>query len=253
VKYRRQPWYGCACCPPNIARTLSSLGEHAGHLNGSTLFVDLYMEGTISATVTGTPLTLRETTRYPWDGTIRLQLKGEAPSGLVVALRIPEWCPRHTVSVNGQPAEAPAGPDGYLRLSRRWSPDDVIELVLSLPVERVRADPRVRAAYGKVALQRGPVVYCLEEADNGTELAMVRLPPDAPLEPVERPDLLGGVVAIRARGVRGPDAEARRDGALYGTGSGTTAGVPKAKDLLFIPYYSWANRTPGEMAVWIRE
>ena len=253
VKYRRQPWYGCACCPPNIARTLSSLGDHACHLARDTLFVDLYLEGTIAFTVGGRELAIRETTRYPWDGRVRMELRGEAEGELTLALRVPGWCRRSTVSVNGTPSAGSAGPDGYLRLGRRWSAGDVVELDLPMPVERLCADPRVRAAYGRVALQRGPVVYCLEEADNGAGLARILLPADAPLEPAERPDLLGGVVAIRARGVRGGGAAGPEDGSLYSPAWNASRAAAAATDLLFIPYFAWANRTPGEMSVWVRE
>jgi len=261
VKYRRQPWYGCACCPPNIARTLASLGEHTYHLHGDTLFADLYHEGTVSFPVGGRTASLRQRTRYPWDGLVTFQAVGETAADFTLALRIPSWSRGHSVTLNGAPLSGAAGPDGYAHIRRMWTKGDTLELNLPLRIERIHADPRVRADYGKVAIQRGPLVYCLEEADNGPHLAMIRLPPDAPLEPVQRVDLLGGVVAIHAKAVSGGDA---------GNGGGGTArgavpasgelytrngppNAPTAKQLLFIPYYAWANRTPGEMAVWIRE
>ena len=120
-------------------------------------------------------------------------------------------------------------------------------------VERIHADPRVRSAFGKVALQRGPLVYCLEEVENGPNLGLVRLPQDAALEAVESPDLLGGVVGIRANGVVAARADQGQGGGgdLY-TRNGSP-NTPSAKQLVFIPYYAWANRAPGEMTVWIRE
>ena len=249
VKYRRQPWYGCACCPPNIARTLASLGEHAYHLNGDTLFADLYHEGTIVFTAAGRRMSLRQRTRYPWDGAVSIQVADGGAAVFTLALRIPSWSRGHSLTLNGAPLSVAEGPDGYVRVTRMWSGGDTLELALPLQVERIHADPRVRADYGRVALQRGPLVYCLEEADNGPRLALIRVPPEAPLETTERPDLLGGVVAIQAKGIAGQGAAA--PAGLYSRDGRTEA--PVAKQLLFIPYYAWANRTPGEMAVWIRE
>jgi DUF1680 family protein len=262
VKYRRQPWYGCACCPPNIARTLSSLGEHAYHLRGDTLYADLYHEGVVTFPVAGREVSLRQTTRYPWDGQVRFQPLGDAGAEFTLALRIPSWSRGHRLSVNGSPLQGEAAADGYRRVRRRWSSSDALELSLPLDIERVHADPRVRADYGKVAIQRGPIVYCLEEADNGEELSRLQLPANAALEAAERTDLLGGVVVIHGMGVGeagGPaGANAAPAGELYSRDDGRrpaegSSNVPTAKDLLFIPYYAWANRTPGEMAVWIRE
>jgi DUF1680 family protein len=256
VKYRRQPWYGCACCPPNIARTLSSIGEHAYHLRGETLFADLYHEGTVSVPVGRRQLRLRQSTRYPWEGSVRFQPLDDANTELTLALRIPAWSRSHEIRLNGSAVPGAPGPDGYVRVKRKWTKTDVLELLFPLPVERIHADPRVRADLGRVALQRGPIVYCLEEADNEGPLSDLRLPADAALEAVERPDLLGGVVAIRAAGVRKAGREAGAE--LYSMGGGPggkaeTRDVPTARELLFIPYYAWANRSAGEMMVWISE
>jgi uncharacterized protein len=258
VKYRRQPWYGCACCPPNIARTLSSLGDHACHLGAGTLYVDLFQEGTIAASVNGHELPIRVSTRYPWDGAVRLELQGDSDGDLALALRIPSWSRSHSLTLNGAAVAGAVGADGYRTVNRRWSAGDVLALDLPMAVERVHADPRVRAAYGKAAIQRGPLVYCLEEVDNGTGLSTVRLPPDAALEAVERPDLLGGMVTIRGKGVQG-------SGGAKAAGAGGSRSLyfrdppagssshPVAAPLVFIPYFAWANRAPGEMTVWVRE
>ncbi|HTO23805.1 MAG TPA: beta-L-arabinofuranosidase domain-containing protein [Spirochaetia bacterium] len=249
VKYRRQPWYGCACCPPNIARTLSSVGEHVYHRRGDTLFADLYHEGTVSLAAGRRPLRLRQTTDYPWDGTVRFQALDTSDAEITLALRIPGWSRGHEIRLNGTAVSAAAGPDGYARVRRKWTSSDVLEITFPLPVERVHADPRVRADYGKVALQRGPLVYCLEEADNGGSLSRVKLPPGANVQVTPRPDLLGGVVTLKGLGVRGTSPGAGR--ALYENGGRAEAAAPC--DLLFIPYYAWANRGPGEMTVWVGE
>jgi uncharacterized protein len=247
VKYRRQPWYGCACCPPNIARTLTSLGEYAYHLSGDTLFADLYHEGSVTFAVNSREVSLQQRTRYPWDGVVTFRPRGDAPVEFTLALRIPSWCRGHTVALNGAKLSGAAGPDGYVHVRRTWSRGDTLELTLPLRMERIHADPRVQADNGKVAIQRGPVVYCLEEADNGAQLSRLRLPPDAPLEAVERADLFGGVVAITAQAVE----RGAWQGDLYAHNGPPNAGP--ARQVLFIPYYAWANRAPGEMAVWIRE
>jgi DUF1680 family protein len=261
VKYRRQPWYGCACCPPNIARTLASLGEHAYHRNGDTLFADLFHDGTVTFEAGGKTARLRQRTRYPWDGVVTIRSEADAAVDFTLALRIPSWSRGHSVTLNGAALSGAAGPDGYARITRRWAQGDTVVLTLPMRIERIHADRRVRADYGKVALQRGPLVYCLEEADNGPHLGLIRLPPDAPLEPVERADLFSGVVAIQAKAVSGGSA-AGGDGGT-GRGSAGTPGelytrngppdIAAARPLLFIPYYAWANRSPGEMTVWVRE
>jgi DUF1680 family protein len=249
VKYRRQPWYGCACCPPNIARTLASLAEHTYHLHGETLYADLYHEGTVSFPAGGKEAHLAQRTRYPWDGSISFTVTGDEAVDFSLALRIPSWSRGHSVTLNGMPLAAAPATDGYAHVRRAWSRGDTLVLTFPLPVERIHADPRVRADFGRIALQRGPLVYCMEEADNGPHLALVRLPPDSPLDAVERADLLGGVTVIEARGLGAEGGEARDE--LYSRNG--PPNIPSAKKLTFIPYYAWANRTPGEMAVWIRE
>jgi uncharacterized protein len=247
VKYRRQPWYGCACCPPNIARTIASVGHHAYHLRGDALFVDLYHEGTVTFDMGHGEVSLRQSTRYPWDGLVKFQLLDGKAVELTLALRVPSWCREYHVILNGAPLD-PEIKNGYALVKRKWSKSDVLELTLAMRAERMHADHRVRSDYGKTAIQRGPIVYCLEEADNGANLSRMRLPPEATLETVERADLFGGVVAIRAKGMAGEEASG---GELYSQGS--APGASKAKELFFIPYYAWANRAPGEMTVWIRE
>ncbi len=250
VKYRRQPWYGCACCPPNIARILASLGEYVYHADGDTLFADLYHDGSISCELEGRQVAIRQRTDYPWTGSIVLELAADRPAEFELALRIPGWCRNPSLALNGKAQDvSSAMRKGYARLRRVWRKADRLELTLPMPVERMRADPRVRADYGKVALQRGPIVYCLEETDNGPNLHMITLPPEAALSTTERPDMLGGIVAVRASG-RVSSGGVPAAG-LYRNGARPAA--TEEKQLLFIPYYSWANREPGEMTVWVQE
>jgi DUF1680 family protein len=249
VRYRRQPWYGCACCPPNVARLLASLGEYVYHLRGDVLYADHYHAGVLSAEVGGAPVTVRQETGYPWSDTVTLEVAPASPAEFTFALRVPAWCRTPSLSINGRLAGAAAGADGYLKVRRTWRHADRLVLTLPMSAERVAADPRVRADYAKVAIQRGPLVYCLEEQDNGPALFAIRLPASAPLTATERPDLLGGVVTITAAGTS--PAPGPESASLYG-GRGPDHPLID-RPLLFIPYYAWANRAPGEMAVWVRE
>jgi DUF1680 family protein len=249
VKYRRQPWYGCACCPPNVARLLASLGEYMYHQQGDTLYADLYHEGILSAELGGAPATVGQKTGYPRSETISFDVEPASPAEFALALRVPAWCRKPALSINGRPAEAAAGADGYMRVRRTWRKSDRLQLTLPMTAARIYADPRVRADYLKAAIRRGPLIYCLEEVDNGPGLFRVRLPSDAPLSVVERPDLLGGILTITAAG-KSPPSGSSGDG-LY---SERNSDLPLVdRPLLFIPYYAWANRAPGEMLVWVRE
>ncbi len=168
---------------------------------------------------------------------------------LTLALRAPKWCAAPRAEVNGGPAGAEAGADGYIRLRRTWKRGDVVRITLPMPPVRLRADPRVRADFGRIAVQRGPLVYCLEEADNGQYLSEIVLPPEAALRTVTRPDLLGGVTVVTATG-KAPAVEGDV-GVLYAADRAEPALIDRP--LTFIPYYAWANRTAGEMLVWVRE
>jgi DUF1680 family protein len=249
VKYRRQPWYGCACCPPNVARLLAALGEYMYHLQGDTLYADLYHEGILSAELAGAPVTVTQKTGYPCSDTITFDVEPASPAEFTLALRVPAWCRKPALSINERPAAASAGADGYARVRRTWRKSDRLQLTLPMTAMRIYADPRVRADYGKAAIQRGPLIYCLEEVDNGPALFRVRLPSNAPLSVVERPDLLGGIVAVTATG-KSPPPGSSGDG-LYSERNSDLSLVDRP--LLFIPYYAWANRAPGEMLVWVRE
>ena len=250
VKYRRQPWYGCACCPPNIARIVASLGEYAYHLGDGALYADLFHDGSISCEMGARRVSFRQRTDYPWSGEVSFEFAAEDPVELDLAVRIPSWCRGASMKVNGSRFDvARAREKGYAHIPRRWRRGDRVELILPMPVQRVRSDPRTEADFGKVAVQRGPVVYCLEQADNGPFLHAAVLPAGSRLSSSRRDDLLGGVVTVQGRG-RTWDGAARSSELYQPDGRPPAAA---ARDLLFIPYYAWANREPGEMTVWVRE
>ncbi|WP_309120599.1 beta-L-arabinofuranosidase domain-containing protein [Paenibacillus sp.] len=249
VKVERQPWFGCACCPPNIARLLASLGSYAYSFDEAAreLFAHLYVGGSVEAAFGGDNVRLSATSNYAWDGRVSFVVSSASPAPFTLALRVPGWCRRATATVNGEAVDAGAAVDGYIKLNRVWVDGDRVELTFDLPVERMRAHPNARANAGKVALQRGPIVYCLEEADNGPNLQDVTLPADASFVESYDASLLGGVCKLTTVGKR----SAMRDedeGRLYVAHRIDRVDAP----LVAIPYYAWSNRTPGEMTVWIR-
>jgi DUF1680 family protein len=253
VRYRhwanqRPEWFSCACCPPNVARLLASLGGYLYSQTPDTLWVHLFADAETTVELAGATLTLRQRTEYPWDGQVAFELGLDHDAEFTLQVRLPGWCRQPALSVNGQPVDlAQATNHGYAAIRRRWADGDRVLLDLPMPPERIEAHPQVVADVGRIALQRGPIVYCLEEADNGPRLADLVLPDDAPLQVRHEPSLLGGVPVIQAEGRR------RRlgnwDGQLYRPlGASTWESTP----LTAIPYFLWANRAPGEMTVWIR-
>jgi DUF1680 family protein len=244
---RRREWFGCACCPPNLARLIADVGQYMVSTGPDALYVHLYGSADIATTVDGAAVRLREQTQYPWRDRVRFTVKSSVPQTFTLALRIPGWCRGATLCVNGQPVDLVGSvTKGYAHLRREWRPGDRVDLRLPMPVERVEANPRVRMDCGKVALQRGPVVYCLEEADNGPELADLILPRKARFRAEFRPDLLGGTMVLRGKARR--RAAAGWDGALYRADRSGTQAV----EIVAVPYCLWANRAPGEMMVWLR-
>jgi len=243
VKSQRVGWFGCACCPPNLARLFASLGSYVASFRADGLALHLYAEGELDFTAAGRTVRLAVRTDYPWAETIHLEVTPAAPVAFTLRLRIPGWTRGATLTVNGEP-QSLAPVDGYAALARTWQAGDRVMLTLPMPVERVRADPRVAPVAGRVALQRGPVVYCLEEADHGPHLAALALPRTAGLTAHTDPALLGGCVVVTATGTR----EVLRS-SLYTTTEPVTGFVP----LRALPYALWANRGEGEMRVWIRE
>ena len=249
VRPERQKWFGCACCPPNIIRLLASLEDYLYTRDGDDVYVHLYAGGSVSFEAGWKPVTLSALTNYPWSGDVAFTVRTERPAAFALHLRIPGWCASWRLYVNGEAVEAEVE-DGYACVRRDWEDGDQIALSLDMPVRLVRANPRVRENAGKIAVCRGPLVYCLEEADNGPDLHLVRLngakPGDFEMEWL--PDKLGGIVELRCDGLR--ETDAGWGDALYAPDAPVQT---EAARLTFIPYYGWANRGKGEMRVWTRE
>ncbi len=247
---RRLSWYSCACCPPNIARLMASLHGYLATTDDDGLRIHLYASADLSASPAAGPVSVRMRTGYPWQGRVELTVT-DAPAGAPwsLTLRIPAWCDPAEggdirVSVDGAPVPADAE-DGYLRLTRTWAPGTTVVLDLGMPVRRVSAHPRVDAVRGCVALTRGPLVYCLEQADlpPGTVLEDVRLDPAAPIAANDGTSDIP--VVLTTTGSVAPATEE-----LYTAGdSGERPGEPL--QLTAVPYFLWGNRSEGPMRVWV--
>ncbi|MDQ8737716.1 beta-L-arabinofuranosidase domain-containing protein [Paenibacillus sp. LHD-38] len=249
VKAERQGWFGCACCPPNVARLLSSLGNYVYSTSEKTAFVHLYVGGEAKLKLGTYNVRLVQETDFPNDNKVAVKVFPGGEAVFSLAFRQPNWCPTMRISVNGEPLLTDGRlMNGYIMVDRLWKDGDVVELELEMPIIRMNANPLVRETIGKVALQRGPFVYCLEEADNGNLLHELLLPKEAELQAIYQSDLLGGVTIIRGLAERTSASE--WNGELYKPASSETS-VEAA--LTFIPYYAWANRACGEMTVWMRE
>jgi DUF1680 family protein len=247
--YRREEWFFCPCCPPNLARVVASIGGYFYSTTPDRLYVHLYNPNTARFELGGQAVEIEQQTEYPWDGTVQIAVRTENPAQFALALCVPGWCRSYTLVVNDEP-QTLSPTNGYLLIERIWHEGDTVTLVLDMPVERMIAHPDIREDAGRIALQRGPVVYCLEEVDNGARLANVAIPGDAALQASFDPDLFGGVSVISGEAVRlEPDAW---PGEMYQPRA-VVASTPSQFRFKAIPYALWANREPGEMRVWIRE
>jgi len=251
VARTRQSWFGCACCPPNIARLIASLGQYIYSYNerDDEWFVHLYIGGKAHQTIGGQQVELTQQSNYPWDGNITFTVSAEQPVEFTVALRLPGWCKGATLTVNGAAVDLSSCVNkGYAKVKRVWQNGDRIELTLPMAVEKVRSNPKVRENVGKLALQRGPIVYCLEEADNGDNLRDVRVSRSADFAAHYEEGHLEGVVVLDGGAWRTEEASYDNE-SLYATEPFASTPVP----IRAIPYYAWANREPGEMLVWLHE
>ena len=245
VKPQRQKWFGCACCPPNLARLVTSLGMYAYTASEDTLYMHLYVGSKVDTNLSGKKFKMSIASKFPWYGDVEITVETAGQAN--IALRVPGWCRTYKVSINCQDVQ-PEVKDGYALISREWSAGDKIGLVFSMPVTLMAANPAVREDAGKLAVTRGPVVYCLEEKDNGTDLHMLRLNPEAVFNELFRPDLLEGVMTLETQGEK-LEKDCPND-VLYHPVSKEHF---KKQKLHFIPYYAWANRGEGEMCVWVRK
>jgi DUF1680 family protein len=246
---KRWAWHGCPCCPPMFLKIMGALPGYIYAQGPGALYVNQFIGSRATMTVDGAKVLLTQTSRYPWDGEIKLLVAPERETEFALNVRLPGWCRDPRLQVNGKPLTPSEPVRGYAQLQRKWRRGDVIRLSFPMPVQRLKAHPKVEADKGRVALQRGPLVYCLEAVDNDGHLRNLVIPPEAQLSAQYRRDVLGGVTVIQ-----GPALAVNRvewHDRLYMP----SANVPGVTNTRFtaIPYFANANRQPGEMMVWLAE
>jgi DUF1680 family protein len=255
----RPDWYECACCPPNILRTIANVGTQfysqrkSGGEKPVTTAVYANLYNTSIARFDDAGLIIHQKTDYPWNGEITLSISSSKPgassSSMPVELfaRVPGWCRSATFTVNGKTMK-PEIVKGYAKLGNQWKSGDTITLNFDMPIERMQANPSVEADIGRVAIQRGPVVYCLESPDNAGDILAVSLPPDATLSSEFRSDLLSGVGVIKGEALALDAQPQVWRSQLYRP-------IPPAKKtpITAIPYFAWNNRGRTTMTVWLPE
>ena len=249
VKPVRQRWFGCACCPPNIARVLTSLGHYIYTPHDDVLYINLYVGNSVEIPVGNEALRLRISGNYPWQEQVKIVIDSSSPVNHTLALRLPDWCDKPQVTLNGAPVTQDVR-KGYLHISQLWQEGDTLQLTLPMPVRRIYGNPLVRHQAGQVAVQRGPLVYCLEQADNGEQLHNLQLPRDARFSAVEGKGIFARKILLQAPGYKQTAKDAENQ-ALWHYDRAPSSRQPQV--LTFIPWFSWANRGEGEMRIWVNE
>lgn len=253
-RHRRQEWFFCACCPPNVARTLPSVPGYVATVDDDGIALHLYAQGTVTAAIPDGPtVQLHQETRYPWDGAIAITVDSiDGPAAFALSVRLPAWCATGArVWVNGE--DVPVTPPGsYLRLERTWAPGDMVQLELPMPVQVVTAHPYLFEDAGRVAIVRGPLLYTVEQADNpNLDLRDVVLPRRPEFTEAHEPEFLGGVTTLQFPAIVRTPGTAWSD-RLYRVADHDpeTTGAPVI--VTAIPYFAWGNREPGAMETWLR-
>ncbi len=245
--HRRQAWFGCACCPPNIARLLASLTGYFYSTSGNAVWAHLYAAGEAQIPLeTGGIATITQSTEYPWDGSITLKVSLQDAESTTLHLRIPAWARRALIRLNGKPANIHAEPGEYAKVPVK----DGTTVILTLPMqaERIASHAYVRSNMGRIALKRGPLVYCIEGTDHpGVDVRNIALPDNSDLIAEHRTDLLGGITVLQAQAV----AISPGEDTLYMPYEAEEELDVEPVAFTAIPYYAWANRAAGGMEVWI--
>jgi len=244
----RVPYMTSYCCPPNVIRTIAEAGGLAYSKTDDAIWINLYGGSTISTKLGDRPLVVTQETKYPWDGHVRITMDQCPDTEFALKLRIPGWAEGAKILVNGSPAAPETEPGTYAEIRRRWQPGDTVELDLPMPARLIEANPLVEEVRNEVAVQRGPIVYCLESPDlpDGVRVQDVVVPADTKLTPRYEADVLGGVAVIEA------DVLAKPSGDWSDKLYRPVEPRPEKKiHVRFIPYYAWSNRGPSEMSVWL--
>ena len=255
-QHQRQPWFGCACCPSNICRFIPSLPGYIYAVSGKDIFINVFVSNSAELKVNNKNLVISQQTQYPWNGDIKIKIDKTNAGPFNMNIRIPGWVQNevvpgnlytysdgkrlnYTVTVNGEPVDSQTSiKKGYISLNRKWVKGDNVEVHFDMETRTVKANSKVEADRGRIAIERGPLVYCAEWADNDFDILNIIINQTPKFEIENKPDLLYGINRIKT------DAQILKyndNGEL----------VTKSEKLTLIPYYSWAHRGSGNMAVWL--
>ncbi len=246
--HHRQEWFGCVCCPPNIARIIASLGQYIYSIDKNNIMVHLYIGSDVNVNIKNQKIILQQKTDYPWDGKVKITLKMENPMFFGLKLRIPGWSQKTKLYINKTAVKISKKIEkGYILLERNWQNKDTISLKFDMSVRMIIAHPDVRQDMGYSSLQRGPLIYCMEEIDNKIPLHRITLSKKNKYSSILKSDLLSGIIIIEGKAKFVDDNG--WDEILY-------ASISKEKfksiKITAIPYYAWDNRKSGQMRVWFR-
>ncbi|HEY95222.1 MAG TPA: glycoside hydrolase family 127 protein [Dehalococcoidia bacterium] len=244
----RVDWFDCACCPPNVMRLIAMVHNYSVTKNQKGIQIHQYMPSIINTQIDKKKgVSLKIETGYPWNGDVKITIQHCDMEPWTLSLRVPPWSSGIGITINGDIQEV-NNAGGYLSINRAWSKEDIVELSIIMQPHVIRANPKVDAVRGSVALEYGPFVYCLEEIDNpGINLLDVQIDPDVRIEPVWRDDLFNGITILNLTGkVFEGDISELPLYTMYGKKN-----VLKNINLIAVPYYNWANRGSGQMRVWI--
>jgi uncharacterized protein len=245
--HKRQSWYGCACCPPNISRLFTSLGKYIYSKTGNKIYTHLFVGSKAEFELNNHKVVIEQKTDYPWKEKIQFDIQLGQAFEFTFSVRMPEWCRSPKIKVNNVAISVDSIlKKGYAEIKRIWKNGDKVEMILPMPIEEIESNPNVFNNAGRIALQRGPIVYCIEQVDNGKNLNEIIVSKKSKLQLKYDRKLLGGLPVIEGKGFRRDEADWKNK--LYRSDSSRLVPV----NIKAIPYAFWANRKAGEMLVWIR-
>lgn len=253
----RQPWFGCACCPSNLCRFIPSVPGYVYAVKDDNLYVNLFTSNTSTLNVLGKKVTLEQSTEYPWNGDIAIKVVANSAGNFRMLVRIPGWVrnevvpsdlytfsdnvqPSYLITVNGQPTDGALLPNGYFAIARKWKKGDVVRVHFDMQPRTVVANANLKEDVGRVAVERGPLVYCAEFVDNDFDIFKFIMPKSPTFATTSRPDLVNGIITIAT------------DGQAISTDADGRISVKPAR-LTMVPYYAWNHRGVGKMAVWLNQ
>jgi DUF1680 family protein len=234
----RNEWFGTACCPTNVSRFLPSMPAYIYAMRDNGLVINLFAGSETNVTLANVPVKVSQQTSYPWEGNIRISVNPEKAVDFPLSVRIPGWATGEAIpgdlyayedklskpialTINGKKSEA-AIENGYIKLNRKWKKGDVVELTLDMPVRKVVSNENIKSNAGKIAIERGPVLYCAEGHDNGGKALSISMSGTQDFRPLFQKEMLGGINVLKS----------------------------KEENVTLIPYYAWANRGASEMTIW---